>query len=79
MTTYVLNDTEVRLTGRTAQKKGIGNKTSELVEVTPSDENNGNWKKWVPKATLFEIAEQNPLTDATRVWPERPDSSTKVK
>lgn len=61
MTTYVLNDTEVKLTGRTAKKKGIGTKINELVEVTPSDENNGNWKKWVPQSTLFEIDEQNPL------------------
>lgn len=56
MTTYVLQDTEVKLTGRTASKKGVGTKVNELVEVTPSDEDNGTWKKWVPLHTLFQIA-----------------------
>lgn len=55
MKTYVLNDTEVKLTGRTATRPQPGGKTLELVEVTPSDEDNGTWKKWVPRATLFEI------------------------
>ena len=53
--TYVLHDTEVKLTGRKASKKGLGAKTVELIEVTPVDENNGTWKKWVPMGTLFEI------------------------
>lgn len=55
MKTYVLHDTEVKLTGRRASKKGVGTKTNELVEVTPFEEDNGNWKKWVPMNTLFEI------------------------
>lgn len=53
---FVLQDIEVRLTGRTASKKGVGTKINELVEVTPSDEDNGSWKKWVPLNTLFQIA-----------------------
>ena len=58
MKTYVLQDTEVKLTGRKANKKGVGTKVNELVEVTPADEDNGNWKKWVPMNTLFEIVEE---------------------
>ncbi len=61
MKTYVLNDTEVKLTGRVAKRKGPGGKEMELVEVTPSDEDNGTWKKWVPHSSLFEIQELNPL------------------
>jgi hypothetical protein len=54
----VLQDTEVKLTGRKASKKGVGTKVNELVEVTPADQDNGNWKKWVPMNTLFEINDQ---------------------
>jgi hypothetical protein len=61
MKTYVLNDTEVKLTGRVAKRPAPGGKMQELVEVTPSDEDNGTWKKWVPRSTLFEIQESNPL------------------
>lgn len=64
MKTFVLNDTEVKLTGRTAKKQGVGGKINELVEVTPSEQDNGTWKKWVPLATLFEINESNPLVPA---------------
>lgn len=60
MTTYVLHDTEVKLTGRKASKKGVGTKVNELVEVTPSDEDNGTWKKWVPMNTLFQIEPPKP-------------------
>jgi hypothetical protein len=55
MQTFILQDLEVRLTGRTASRKGPGLKVQELVEVTPVDEDQGSWKKWVPRATLFEI------------------------
>lgn len=61
MKTYVLNDTEVKLTGRVAKRAAPGGKETELVEVTPADEDNGTWKKWVPRASLFEIQESNPL------------------
>ncbi len=56
-TSYVLNDVEVKLTGRKASKPGAGGKRQELVEVTPIDEDQGTWKKWVPRQTLFEIEE----------------------
>jgi hypothetical protein len=63
--TYVLHDTEVKLTGRTAQRKMPGGKALELVEVSPADENDGTWKKWVPRATLFEI-QSSPLLQETK-------------
>jgi hypothetical protein len=63
MSTYVLQDTEVKLTGRTAERKMAGDKVQTLVEVTPADEDNGNWKKWVPKATLFEIKNTQVLAE----------------
>jgi hypothetical protein len=53
--TYVLNDLEVKLTGRVAKRSAPGGKTQELVEVTPADEYQGTWKKWVPKSVLFTI------------------------
>lgn len=55
---FVLNDVEVKLTGRKAERKAIG-KMQELVEVTPADDSDGTWKKWVPRATLFQIAVQS--------------------
>lgn len=55
MKTYVYNDIEVKLTGRVAKRSAPGNKQMELVEITPTDEDNGTWKKWVPLSTLFEI------------------------
>jgi hypothetical protein len=51
----VYNDGEVKLTGRIASKPGVGGKTQELVEITPIDEDQGTWKKWVPKAVLFRV------------------------
>jgi len=57
MSTYVLGDTEVRLTGRIAARPAPGGKKQELVEVTPADDENGTWKKWVPRQSLFEIQE----------------------
>lgn len=56
---FVMQDTEVRLTGRVAERK-VGAKMQELVEVTPADEDNGTWKKWVPKSSLFEIKDKKP-------------------
>jgi len=61
MKTFVHNDAEIKLTGRVARRKGPGGKEMELVEITPIDEDNGTWKKWVPQSSLFEIQEINPL------------------
>lgn len=60
--TYVLDGVEVRLTSRQAIKKGSvrtarGNvdRVSVLVEVQPSDPEQGSWKKWVKREDLYEI------------------------
>lgn len=53
--TYVLDNIEVKKTGRTAQKILKSGKVDELVEVTPVDQNVGQWKKWVRDAELFEV------------------------
>lgn len=54
---FVLGEDEVKLTGRCAVKTLPGNKTLTLVEVTPTDENNGTWKKFVQRTSLLEIQE----------------------
>ncbi len=59
--TYVYHDTEVKLTGRTAEKelkpsrRGAPNTVAILNEITPTDPLNGSWKKWVRMIELFEI------------------------
>ncbi len=53
--TYVLGDVEVKKTGRQAQKPGPGGRTATLVEVTPVNDYDGSWKKWVNPASLFNI------------------------
>jgi hypothetical protein len=55
--TYVHDAIEVKKTGRTASKPapGAGNRKIELVEITPADEYDGTWKKWVNPAALFVI------------------------
>jgi hypothetical protein len=60
-TTYILEDIEVKRTGRIAKKQRrqiVGRPAipdEVLVEVTPVAINEGNWKKWVPEASLFEV------------------------
>lgn len=61
MKTFVYTDTEVKLTGRKATRRAPGGKEQELVEITPADEDNGTWKKWVPQSTMFEIQQSTPL------------------
>ena len=53
--TFVMGDTEVRMTGRVAQKPAPGGKILTLVEVTPISDYDGTWKKWVNPTTLFSI------------------------
>lgn len=55
MTTYVLDNVEVKKTGRTAEKTLKSGKVDKLFEVTPVDENIGKWKKWVRDVELFEV------------------------
>jgi hypothetical protein len=62
MTTYVYDNEEVKLTGRTAIREfqQVPNKPKvkqELVEITPADPDNGSWKKWVQRGVLFEVIE----------------------
>jgi hypothetical protein len=65
---YVYNETEVVLTGRTAEKplpaltsrgknKGVEPRMSVLHEITPRDKESITWKKWVRLTDLFEIKE----------------------
>ena len=57
---YVMQDIEVKKTGRVAIRNvGQGKQPQQLVEVTPADENDGSWKKWVAEATLFLIIDPN--------------------
>lgn len=54
--TYVLGEIEVKKTGRSAEKPVPGGKQKMVVvEVTPADDNDGTWKKWVNPSNLFQI------------------------
>lgn len=60
--TFIYNDTEVKFTGRTAEKelaatgrRNSKTKTVTLHEITPTDSENGSWKKWVRITDLYEI------------------------
>lgn len=58
--TFVYSDTEVKKTGRTAIRTsitGVSAKELVLIEVTPVDEDNGTWKKWVQPGMLFQIVD----------------------
>ena len=61
--TYVYNETEVKMTGRSAKKEleARGRRTEAkvftLYEVTPADNENGSWKNWVKMTDLFEIVQ----------------------
>ena len=54
-TTYLHEDVEVRKTGRTATRKLRNDKIDERVEITPVDQVNGIWKKWVRLTDLYVI------------------------
>ena len=59
---YVLNDLEVKLTGRVAVKRSKtgrnpGSVISTVYEVSPADTEEGSWKKWVKFTDLYEIIE----------------------
>ena len=68
MTTFVYDDTEVRLTGRKATREmpvakrrrdSSGPRTDELVEITPNDIEDGSWTKFVRRTDLYEIIDDN--------------------
>jgi hypothetical protein len=58
---YVYNEVEVVLTGRKAAKevKGSGRrvatKTHMLYEITPKNNDEGSWKRWVRITDLYQI------------------------
>jgi hypothetical protein len=53
--TFVYEQTEVRLTGRKATNQLRSGKVDEVVEITPVDSMQGQWKKWVRQDNLFEV------------------------
>jgi hypothetical protein len=55
METFVHGEVEVKKTGRTAQKPAPGGKIMVLAEITPVNDYDGNWKKWVNPQALFTI------------------------
>lgn len=57
MKSYVYENTEVQLTGRSGQRKLPSGKVDEVVEVTPVDQMVGSWKKWVHKSSLYEVVD----------------------
>lgn len=63
--TFVLDGTEVRMTGRTAVKTmksmtpGKEGRVFTLYEVTPVDTFAGEWKKWCRMEDVFEVVTPN--------------------
>lgn len=53
--TFVYTDVEVRKTGRIATKPLPGGKLLRLVEITPLNSNDGDWKKFVAETALLKI------------------------
>ena len=54
--TYVYDNTEVSLTGRSANRDLPSGKIDTLVEITPTDQTIGTWKKWVTFKSLYKVA-----------------------
>lgn len=64
MTSYVFEGTEVRKTGRRAQREvKIPGSTRifEVIEITPVGDD-FDWKKWVKPEELYEIVDDEPET-----------------
>ncbi len=66
--TYVYENVEVILTGRTAERS-VGRKTKRtnpridlLVEITPKDKEDGSWKKFVRMTDLYKIVDVDQTT-----------------
>ena len=55
--TFVHGETEVKKTGRIATKPTVGGKVMELVEITPFNSYDGDWKKFVQPNALLTIVE----------------------
>ena len=56
-TTYVYGENEVVKTGRTASKPSAVGAAIELVEITPKNDYDGTWKKFVNPKALLTIVE----------------------
>lgn len=62
---YVYDGTEIKLTGRKAQRKRTRSRTArtdaidEIFEIKPADEELGSWKKWVREIELYEVIDDN--------------------
>lgn len=52
---YVFEQSEVRVTGRTAENTLRSGKVDVMHEITPVDSSLGAWKKWVRLDTLFKV------------------------
>ena len=64
MTSYIYNDVEVKLTGRTATKpqkerRSSTNNPKQLLEITNIDQTIEIWKKWVAVEEMYIIDETN--------------------
>lgn len=56
---YVYENVEVKLTGRVAQRKLRSGKSDTKYEITPANQKDGTWQKWVRLQELFEVQETN--------------------
>jgi hypothetical protein len=52
---YVYDGTEIKRTGKQAQKTLSSGKIDTLVEITPIHTFNGSWKKWVRESELYQV------------------------
>ena len=55
---YVYEGVEVTMTGRHAKRQATtigGRRDEEIVEITPVDQDEADWKKWVKVNDLFEV------------------------
>lgn len=55
--TYVYENVEVILTNRVCARTLSSGKQERLVEITPANQMDGSWKKWVSFSILFTILE----------------------
>jgi len=71
-TTYVHGEFEVKKTGRTAEKAMPGGKKLVMCEITPANQDDGTWKKWVIPTVLFSIVQDAPIPAlaTTKNWPK---------
>ena len=68
MSSFVWNDTEVKKTGRVAKKEQRKStvrsnrrpsRIDVLYEITPANEDDGTWKKWIRHEDLYAIVDED--------------------